>query len=145
MKAVFDTNVLIAACVAEGLCARLLGRARKGHFDLLLCLCIIVEFQQVLRRKFKAGEDELAQAVALLTEASLEIIAPALEVNGICRDADDDRLLACAKGAGADYLVTGDDDLLVLRKYDGIMIISPEFSSCFLATDRLGNLCRCRA
>ncbi|PKN76261.1 MAG: putative toxin-antitoxin system toxin component, PIN family, partial [Deltaproteobacteria bacterium HGW-Deltaproteobacteria-10] len=53
MKAVFDTNVLIAAFLTEGLCSGLLLRARKHAFNLVLCDDIIAEFQGILTKKFK--------------------------------------------------------------------------------------------
>ena len=43
----------------------------------------------------------------------------------ICRDADDDFILAAAVKAGCDYLVTGDKDLLVLKKVSGLNIVTP--------------------
>ena len=43
----------------------------------------------------------------------------------VCRDAPDDMVLATAVAAGADVLVTGDQDLLVLKKYRGIPIVTP--------------------
>ena len=48
MKAVFDTNVLIAAFLTEGLCSGLLIRARKQAFNLVLCDDIIREFEGIL-------------------------------------------------------------------------------------------------
>jgi uncharacterized protein len=42
----------------------------------------------------------------------------------ISRDADDDVVLACALAARADFIVTGDDDLLVLKSFNGIPILS---------------------
>ena len=46
-------------------------------------------------------------------------------VDGICRDREDDAILACALSAEADYLVTGDTDLLELGTFKGIKIITP--------------------
>ena len=43
----------------------------------------------------------------------------------ICRDPDDDKFLNCAVNAGARYLVSGDDDLLVLKEIYGIPILKP--------------------
>ncbi|MCC9004437.1 MAG: putative toxin-antitoxin system toxin component, PIN family [Candidatus Competibacter sp.] len=43
----------------------------------------------------------------------------------ICRDADDDAVLACALAAKADVIVTGDKDLIVLHPWNGIQILSP--------------------
>jgi putative PIN family toxin of toxin-antitoxin system len=44
----------------------------------------------------------------------------------VARDPNDDMLIACASAASADYLVTRDDDLLSLRAYDAITIVTPE-------------------
>lgn len=41
----------------------------------------------------------------------------------VCRDPDDDAVLACALAAGADHLVSGDDDLRVLRRYGSTAIV----------------------
>ncbi len=68
MRAVFDTNVLIAAFATEGLCATLLRRAPKGQFQLLLFPIILQEFQRVLRRKLAASPGEAREARGLLLE-----------------------------------------------------------------------------
>lgn len=43
----------------------------------------------------------------------------------VSRDADDDQVLACALAARADLIVSGDDDLLILKAFQGIRIVSP--------------------
>ncbi len=75
MRAVFDTNVLIAAFATEGLCAALLRRARKGQFQLLLFPILLQEFERVLRRKLAASSGEVREALALLQEAGALITA----------------------------------------------------------------------
>jgi len=55
MKAVFDTNVLIAAFLTDGLCAKLLLRARRNEFSLILCPFILQEFQKFLQVKIKSS------------------------------------------------------------------------------------------
>ena len=57
MKAVFDTNVLVAAFVTEGVCAKLLGRARRKQLDLVLSPFILKEFEKVLLKKFSASRE----------------------------------------------------------------------------------------
>ena len=47
-------------------------------------------------------------------------------VSGVCRDPDDDMVLACAVAAGATYLVARDKDLLDMQQYEGIAIVTPE-------------------
>jgi putative PIN family toxin of toxin-antitoxin system len=132
VKAVFDTNVLIAAFLTEGICAKLLIRARRRDFDLILCDGIVQEFKRVLKKKFAASSHEMSEALIILSEAALEILRPTESITPICRDSDDDLILACAKDAVADYVVTGDEDLLVLKNYEGISILNPrEFEKLF--------------
>jgi len=125
VKVLFDTNVLLAAFLTEGICAKLLTRAHKRRFDLFLCPRILNEFKRILSHKFKSGREETTAAITLLLEAVHTIVKPNIAVRDVCRDPDDDHVLACARAAGVDYLVTGDADLLVLGKFEGIRIISP--------------------
>jgi putative PIN family toxin of toxin-antitoxin system len=125
MKAVFDTNVLIAAFLTEGICAKLLIRARRRDFDMILCDGILQEFKSVLKKKFAASPHEMSEAVIILSAAAQDILRQTDAIAPICRDSDDDLILACARDAVADYIVTGDEDLLVLKNYEGISIINP--------------------
>ena len=132
MKAVFDTNVLIAAFLTEGICAKLLVRARRRDFGLILCDGILQEFKGVLKKKFATSPHETSEALIILSEAALEILGWYDSITPICRDSDDDLILVCARDAVADYIVTGDEDLLVLKNYEGISIVSPmEFEKLF--------------
>jgi uncharacterized protein len=133
MKAVFDTNVLIAAFLTEGLCAKLLMRARRNEFSLVLCPFILHEFKKFLQKKIKASSQEIEKAVKLLEEAASEINKPSIFIERTCRDIDDDNILRCALASESEYLVTGDDDLLTLHKYGKIKIIKPrQFESLFI-------------
>jgi len=132
LKVVFDTNVLIAAFLTEGLCSKLLIRARKGNFELILSDDIIEEFETVLRRKIKLSGQEISDARTILEEATEEIIQKVNPIKPICRDKSDNKILACALTTNADYLVTGDEDLLTIKQYGKTRIISPkEFESLF--------------
>ncbi len=132
MKVVFDTNVLIAAFMAEGVCSKLLIRARKKRFNLILCPFILKEFERILRRKFSATKVETQVALKLVLEASQIINESEKIVVGVCRDSDDDNILSCMIAGKADFLVTGDTDLLDLKEYKGKRIITPrEFEMMF--------------
>jgi len=127
VRVVFDTNVLLAAFLAEGLCAKLLLRARRGDFDLYTCPFVLNELREVLTRKFKIGPKEVKETLALITEAATRI-TPAegsLPERQTCRDRDDDHILACAHAAGADHIVSGDRDLLDIGTWQGITILTP--------------------
>lgn len=132
MKAVFDTNVLIAAFLTEGICAKLIVRAHRRDFDLILCDGILQEFKRVLKKKFATSPHETSEALTILSEATQEILGQTDSITPICRDSDDDLILACARDAAADYIVTGDEDLLVLKNYEWVRIVNPrEFEKLF--------------
>jgi len=132
MKAVFDTNVLIAAFATEGICSKLLMRGRKRQFDLAICPFILKEFERIIVKKLRASKQEIEEALSLISEATCLTVNPKQDVSGICRDTDDNNILACAVEAKADYIVTGDADLLELKKFRGIPIVTPrEFESLF--------------
>jgi putative PIN family toxin of toxin-antitoxin system len=125
MKVVFDTNVLVAAFVPEGVCSKLLGRARRGQFELITCPFILKELEVVFLKKLSATRGETSRVLRVLAEAISAIVQPAQSVSGICRDPNDDPILSCAISANADYLVTGDSHLLELREYRGTRIVAP--------------------
>ncbi len=133
MIAVFDSNVLIAALITEGICSKLLHRARMREFSLVSCTFIMKEIGNILSRKFRLSGDEIRLAMEPVNEAVTQIIEHNMKIKGICRDADDDNILACALAAKAEYLVTGDADLLELKRYQDIRIITPrDFEALFL-------------
>ncbi len=133
MIAVFDTNVLIAAIITEGICSKLLRRARIGEFSLVSCPFIIKELRRILSMKFRLPREELALAMEPVNEAVSRVIEHNLRITGICRDTDDDNVIACPVAAKADYLVTGDSDLLELKSYQGVKIVTPrDFEALFL-------------
>ena len=132
MKAVFDTNVLIAAFMTEGLCSGILIRARKQAFNLVLCDDIIREFEGILMKKFKLTSIDISEISTIVSEAASEILHKLGPIPNICRDPNDDMIIACAIDAAADYIVTGDEDLLILKRYKDIVIINPRnFESLF--------------
>lgn len=131
MKVVLDTNVLVAAFLAEGLCSVLLTRARRKDFKLFICPEILDEFKRVLSQKIKVSPELVEEALDLILESS-QIVSPTEVVKGVCRDEDDDYILSCALSAKADYLVSGDKDLLEMKDFEGIRIVSPrEFETFF--------------
>jgi putative PIN family toxin of toxin-antitoxin system len=125
MRAVLDSNVLVAAYLTEGLCARLLRRARRGQFELITCAQILNEVRGSLQKLTSPSEEALEGVMTQLLSVSVAISAiPPLD-RRVCRDATDDGILACALAARVDYLVTGDRDLLTLRTFESIPIIAP--------------------
>ena len=122
MRVVFDTNVLYAAFAAKGFCEELVDEA-AGACELIWSNTLREEFESILERRHDIGP---AARVALAAYVDLcEFAKPEPLSERICRDADDDVVLATALAGKADVIVTGDNDLLVLKTFRGIRILSP--------------------
>jgi putative PIN family toxin of toxin-antitoxin system len=131
MRLVLDTNVLIAALIARGACSDLLEHCALRH-TLVTSDAIMRELHDQLVEKFKYAVQEADEAVSLL-RSQMEPVTPATLDRPVCRDADDDQILATALAGHAQCIVTGDKDLLVLQRYAGIEISSPSDSTDFEA------------
>ena len=127
MKIVLDTNVLIAALIARGVCADLLEHCVSSH-AIVASEFILDELRRHLVGKFKYSAGEADEAIILL-KSQMEIVEPVPLGQPICRDPDDDQVLGTAIAGTAACIVTGDKDLLVLQQHEAIQILSPsEFS-----------------
>ncbi len=123
MKLVLDTNVLIAALITRGVCADLLEHCVLSH-TIVASDFILHELRGHLMGKFKYTEQDANEAIALL-ESQMEMVTPTALDQPVCRDPDDDHILAAAVAGRAKCLVTGDEDLLILQQYEGIAIVRP--------------------
>jgi putative PIN family toxin of toxin-antitoxin system len=114
---------LYAAFAAKGFCEELVDEA-AGACELIWSDTLREEFESILARRHEIGP---ATRVALAAYVDLcEFVEPEPLSKRICRDADDDDVvLATALAGKADVIVTGDEDLLVLKKFRGIEILSP--------------------
>jgi putative PIN family toxin of toxin-antitoxin system len=126
VRVVFDTNVLVAAFAADGLCAKILRRANRREFSLVLCPVILEELERTLAKKLGATAAEIKNALALLAEiSSVTAKDPPPARRRLARDPDDDLILSCAAAARAEILVTGDKDLLVIGRHGCTRIVDP--------------------
>ena len=123
MKIVLDTNVLIAAFISRGACNELMEYCALNH-EVVLSPFILDEFKQKLVRKFGFTTGEAEDAVHLL-ESRFEVVKPREVAGPICRDADDDQVIGTALAGDCEYIVTGDKDLLDLRRVKQIRLVSP--------------------
>jgi len=123
VRVLLDTNVLIAAFIARGVCHELLEHCVEHH-TLVTSEFILSEFRTKLTSKFKYSVEDAAAAAQLL-QSRMEISKPAGLLARVCRDADDDHVLAAALTGNCACIVTGDKDLLVLGQYQQLAILSP--------------------
>lgn len=122
MKLVLDTNVLLAAVLAPGLCRELVRKHIHAH-ELCCSLGLLEEFTDKLRHKRVVEPDIVPLFIAYRQRVSLVVAAPLSAP--VCRDPVDDLVLATALSGHADVIISGDKDLLVLKVYQGIPILSP--------------------
>jgi putative PIN family toxin of toxin-antitoxin system len=123
MKVVLDTNVIIAAFAARGLCADIMEYCLYEDI-LVLSEDILHEVGTNMRRKIKMPEHKTDELVSFL-RAHAKIVKPSHVAHDACRDKDDLMVLGTAAEAKADIIVTGDKDLLVLKSHDFIPIVTP--------------------
>ena len=116
MRAVIDTNVLLSGLLWHGAPHALLEHVRTGTLGLVSSPALLAElelvigrakFDVILTRSNTAREHVLAEAWQLA-----EVIEPPPLTVPVCRDPDDDAVLALALAAQVDLIVSGDDDLI---------------------------------
>jgi putative PIN family toxin of toxin-antitoxin system len=123
VRIVFDTNVLIAALIARGTCHELLEHCVVRH-ELITSDFILDELREKLIEKFKYPDAMADEAITVL-RSRMKVITPSPLEIPVCRDADDDNILAVAVAVSCDCIVTGDKDLLVLNPYQAVAILTP--------------------
>jgi|SRR5579862_4162237 len=123
IRATLDTSVLVSALNFGGLPNEILNRCQADAFTLCLSQSIIDELHRVLRDGFEWSEEDLAEALEPILSLA-EIVEPTRVVTA-SRDPNDDHVLACAVEADANYVVSGDNDLLELDTFEGIRIVNP--------------------
>jgi putative PIN family toxin of toxin-antitoxin system len=127
LRVVLDTNVVISGLLWLGSPRRVLDLARQNRIQLFTSLTLIAELDAVLRRsKFaqRLGAVGVSPATLIVGYASLAHVlqSPSPLPQRICRDPADDHVLACARAARAELIVSGDNDLLAIKRFLGIAI-----------------------
>jgi len=126
LRVVLDTNVLVSGLAyPDGVPGRIVAVWRRGSLDVVLSLHLLDEVRRVLPRlnhRLKWRKADFADFVDLLA-IQAELVEPQELPEGTARDATDVPVLGTLIAAGADYLVTGDGDLLALA--DRYPIVSP--------------------
>jgi uncharacterized protein len=132
VRVVFDTNVFVSAFIqSKSPPGRLLAMLIQGDkFEIVLSTAILDEVGRALRypkvrKRIRLDDDDLDLRVAMLGILSTMVSVSSRTVTGVSRDPDDDAILAAALEGCADYIVTGDQDLLAIGDYQGIRIVTP--------------------
>ena len=128
MRAVIDTNVLLSGLLWRGAPLALIEHVQAGTLAMVSSPTLLAELDEVIgRAKFDEilGRSNTSRERSLAEMRQLaEVIVPPPLPQPVCRDPDDDHVLACALAAQTDFIVSGDADLLDLREYQGIRIVA---------------------
>jgi putative PIN family toxin of toxin-antitoxin system len=122
VKLVLDTNVLLAAILAPGLCRELVRKHLQSH-ELCCSPALLEDLADKLLHQVGVEPSGVPMFVAYGVRVTLVEAHPLPAP--VCRDPDDDVVLATAPAAGAEIIITGDKDLLVLKAHQGVRILSP--------------------
>jgi putative PIN family toxin of toxin-antitoxin system len=128
LRIVLDTNIAISGLIWRGPPHQLLVALAEDKFTAHTSYALVSELTRKLLGSKLGAEllkrDIAAQQLVMSYGALCEIVSPAPLKLPVCRDPDDDAVLACAKAAQANLIVTGDQDLLVLQAFEGISIVT---------------------
>lgn len=125
MRVCLDTNVLVSGIFWNGIPGKILDLWTEEGFDLIGTLLILGEYQRVLKRVGKAVDDKLTQRWIDVLIEKMILIVPGPSVKRWSRDIHDDKFIEGALTGKADYLVTGDKDLLDLEITFPFQIVKP--------------------
>ncbi len=123
MKVVLDTNILISSLFWNGCPRRVVDLATSQHIQSVTSLEILKELQSVLSEDFQVPPTKVKDILKDILSYSQLVKPRPLSIK--IRDLDDVKVIACAAVAKADYIVTGDKDLLILGQFNKTKIITP--------------------
>ena len=130
--AVYDTNVLISGIFWRGVPRQLIRLAREGQVQVVTCQALLDELISVLTRADKPFGLSRKEATRIASDVLTytRLVTPSRTVN-VCRDSKDNIVLSCALAGQAEFIATGDQDLLVIQEFEGIrIVIAHDLLSC---------------
>lgn len=122
LRVLLDTNILISAFQFGGTPFYVFEHALSKRVIGITSEELLAELLGVFRRKFQLDGDTMA-LVEKKVRRSFRIVAPAISLD-VLDDVDDNRVLEAAITGQCDYIVTGDKDLLRLKQYKDIVIVT---------------------
>ena len=121
MKVIVDTNAFVSGIIWSGKPAQIVSKWRSGEFELILSEELLAEYVEVIERLSKEPQLGSHWQDTLIKKATFVSVTQTVDV---CRDPDDNFILALGLASRADYLITGDKDILTISDFP-IRIVSP--------------------
>ena len=127
LRIVLDTNVVLSVLLFGGRLEFIRKALKDGQLRLLFSEDTLEELVRVLHYpKFGLEDEEIDFLIYVEVLPYAEVVENVVEIDKeICRDKDDIKFLECAVSGKADYVVSGDDDLVSIGEFEGIKIITP--------------------
>jgi len=125
VKAVLDTNVVMSAIFFGGIPLKIVRAAYSKKIELVATRSVLSEYREVAERLHKQFPNVNYRRPLSILESKLSIVRPAAMGGQVCRDRDDDAIIACALGGNAKIVCSGDADLLALNGFRGLEIMRP--------------------
>jgi putative PIN family toxin of toxin-antitoxin system len=136
MKVVLDANIFISSLYWGGNQRSVLERSIHRIDELYITREIMVEIENVLKRKkIHADINTITLFMELIERVGNKVISKE-KISNACRDKTDDKYIECAIESGADYIISGDIHLLEIKEYKGIKILN---AADYLEMMRKGN------
>jgi len=124
--AVIDTNILISYFFGGPTIASVIDAVEKDAYIPALSPYMEQEFIETIRKPKISRRVDISEALKFMEEwKNFALYVIPRYIVTICRDRNDNEILACALQAAADFIVSGDNDLLVLKTFQGIRIVTP--------------------
>jgi uncharacterized protein len=122
-RVIVDTYVVVSALVFGGKPAAVLQLIEAAEIELVVSAELEAELVETLTDKFGWPAGRVRDACGRIFEKACRVDPAPL--HGVVRDRDDDHVIAAAVEADADAIVTGDQDLLTLREFRRIRVVTP--------------------
>jgi putative PIN family toxin of toxin-antitoxin system len=126
VKIVIDSNVFISSFFWKGNPRKVFDRVIDGLDELFIIDEILHEIKDVMsREKFIVEITEINDYLKIIEQFSQKIPHNKIFEN-VSRDSDDNKILKCGIVSNAEFIITGDNDLLILEVYRNIKIVNPK-------------------
>ncbi len=119
---VFDTNILFSATGWRGNPFQCVERARAGEIQAVTCPELAEELAEKFELRLHFSAEQVAETLADYL-GFLRVVQIPKVLNAVPRDPEDNMVLECAIEGHAQYVVSGDNDLLVLKEFRSIQIV----------------------
>ena len=121
IRVLSDTNIIISSVFWRGNPYEVVRRGVLGEYQLVISAEILDEVVNKLRNKFQFPEENIQELIDILMTYA-HVIEPTSKFD-VVRDKKDNKIIECAFDGKADYIVTGDPDLLILKEFREIKIV----------------------